>query len=572
MRKLYSIFITTLIGFVLVITACVPATGTPLAISPVVNNELEMKLDEYLTRLSDLGFSGSVLIARQGEVLFSKGYGVLDGNPAHPITPDSVFALGSNTKPFTAAAILKLQDQGLLNVHEPLSRYLPDAPEDKAGITLHQLLTHSSGLDHSGFFNGDFDPVTREEAIERILYSELLFSPGAGSSYSDAGFILLAGLVEVVSGKTYQDYVRAEILEPAGMLHTGWWGNDATLKDQLTTPDGELEASMHSLVNLPGPYWAIMGAGGMVSTVNDLFRWQLALQQGKILSPEALQAYATVQVQRDERGGEGYGWVIVNRYDQWVRAHAGGTPQIHHNNVINWFMGDDIFVVASSNSQEIKAEDVTPNLNRIVFAQPYQLPPKKLKLDSSTLDGYVGRYQLAQDGALIITRQADKLLVTGEGQATFNMLFKSDLPIDTPAAQTAVINYLNSGKDAQLEAWKNKVSGRLGTFKQFRVIGTAAPFGSGEPWTYVSFEFENGDALTRWIVSPAGALEAALLETEPPYMVFLAESENEFVPFSLSSQPPIQAITFFTSAAGKPSLKVSLPARQLEALKLDPSG
>jgi hypothetical protein len=152
------------------------------------------------------------------------------------------------------------------------------------------------------------------------------------------------------------------------------------------------------------------------------------------------------------------------------------------------------------------------------------------------------------------------------------MLFNIDRGVNVQEAQSAVVNFLNAADAGQLEQWKKQVSQRLGEFRQFKVIGTASPDGSGEPWTYVSFEFERGKALTRWIVNPAGALQAAVLDSEPPYMAFLAQSENQFVPFSLSSQPAIQGILFSTDGAGPVRMTISVPAGQIDALKLISTG
>ena len=553
-------FISTLLGLALVASACAPMLGTPsVTATPSQEQEWEKELDVYLTRLSNLGFRGSVLVAHEGGIILSKGYGFLGPNGKDPITPDTLFAIGSNTKPFTAAAILKLQDQGLLNVNDSISRFFAAMPTDKARITIHQLLTHTSGLDSSGVFNGDFENVSRDDAVNRILKSPLLFPPGEGDSYSDYGFILLAAIVERASGKSYQEYMRSEILELAGMTQTGWWGSDPVLKGQ---------SAAGSLSNLPGPYWALMGAGGMVSTVSDLYRWHQAMQAGKILSDASLHAYSRVQFRWDEKGGEGYGWTIIDEPGHRIRAHAGGTPQLGHNNVIRWHMDDDILFIASTSNDEIKAEDVVPNLARIVSHRPYQLPPLTVPVEASLLDQYVGRYQIADGNVLIVTRKADELLFTAEGQQAFDMLFKNDLGIDIQTAQTSVVKYLNAGTDAQLQQWKKQVSQRLGEFKEFRVLGTAAPYGNGEPWTYVSFVFERGNALTRWIVSPAGALQAAMLTTEPPYMVFLAQSERQFVPFSLNAQPSVQAVAFTMSAAGTAKMTISVPTGKFDAPKI----
>ncbi|HET9908723.1 MAG TPA: hypothetical protein VFQ23_18890, partial [Anaerolineales bacterium] len=250
-------------------------------------------------------------------------------------------------------------------------------------------------------------------------------------------------------------------------------------------------------------------------------------------------------------------------------ASAGGNEEIGHNNVMRWQMDDDLFFVASSSNDKIKAEDIVPNLARIALGRPYQMPPKTVAVESSILDGYVGQYQLTEGNTLIVSRGNDnELLFTGEGQEAFDLLFQNELGIDVQAAQSAVIKYLNTSSGPQLAKWKTRMTQSLGEFKDLKVIGTAAPLGNGEPWTYVSFEFERGSALTRWIVSPAGALEAALLETDPPYVIFLPERENQFAPFSLSAQPSVQGIEFSTDTEGNIKMMISVPTGQVDATKI----
>ncbi len=138
-----------------------------------------------------------------------------------PLRTDSVYDLGSITKQFTAAAILTLEMQGKLAVTDLASKYLDGVPADKSAITLHHLLTHSSGLE-SDFSPSDYDPVGREEYVGRALQSTLLFAPGGGYEYSNAGYSLLAAIVEKVSGQPYEIYLTERVLKPAGMRETGY--------------------------------------------------------------------------------------------------------------------------------------------------------------------------------------------------------------------------------------------------------------------------------------------------------------------------------------------------------------
>ena len=162
---------------------------------PVVNGETGRALDEYLSRLERFGFNGGALAVRGKDVLLEKSYGLADRARAIPLTTESVYNLGSITKQFTAAAILTLEMQGKLAVTDLASKYLGPVPDDKSTITLHHLLTHSSGLE-SDFSPTDYDPVGREEYVRRALQSKLLFRPGDGYEYSNAGYSLLAAIVE----------------------------------------------------------------------------------------------------------------------------------------------------------------------------------------------------------------------------------------------------------------------------------------------------------------------------------------------------------------------------------------
>ena len=157
-------------------------------------------MHEYLQAGVGEGFSGAVLIARGGEILLNEGYGFADKEQGAPMTPDTVVDIGSVTKQFTAAAILVLSDQGKLDVEDSIGRFFPNLPEDKSGITIHHLLTHTAGL-VDGVGDGDFDHIPTEEFFRRVFDSELLSAPGERHSYSNAGYSVLARIVELSSGQ-----------------------------------------------------------------------------------------------------------------------------------------------------------------------------------------------------------------------------------------------------------------------------------------------------------------------------------------------------------------------------------
>ena len=183
----------------------------------VVDGAMGAEIDRWLTAAD---FRGNLLVARRGVILFCKGYGKSDREDGVPYDRSTVFSIGSITKQFTAAAILKLEMQGKLHVEDTLSKHLPGVPEDKRAITLHHLLTHTSGLESD--FAGDFEPVGRDEYVRRILASKLRSKPGEIWFYANSGYSLLGAIVELVSGKPYEQFLRENLFLPAGMKETGY--------------------------------------------------------------------------------------------------------------------------------------------------------------------------------------------------------------------------------------------------------------------------------------------------------------------------------------------------------------
>uniref|UniRef100_Q01WH6 Beta-lactamase n=1 Tax=Solibacter usitatus (strain Ellin6076) TaxID=234267 RepID=Q01WH6_SOLUE len=254
----------------------------------------DSKLDDYVTRLAGFGFSGVALVAKGDKILHEKGYGLADRKSGTPMTPDTIISIGSITKQFTAAAILKLEMQGKLKTTDPVVNFFPNAPVDKKAITLHQLLTHTAGL-RSDYAATDYQPYARDAYMQRIFDAPLLSPPGEHFRYANAGYSMLAAIVEIASGQPYERYLHTNLFEPSGMTMTGYklpkfpeakiprgylgendWG---TIFERSWAPDG--------------PWWELRGNGGIHSTAMDMYRWHQALESGKILSKEARTKFET---------------------------------------------------------------------------------------------------------------------------------------------------------------------------------------------------------------------------------------------------------------------------------------
>jgi CubicO group peptidase (beta-lactamase class C family) len=299
------------------------------------STERAAEIDQYLKTLEGKGFAGTVLAALRGKVILERGYGLAHRERRIPVTTDTVFPIGSITKQFTAAAILKLQMQGKLSVDDSIAKFVSGVPPDKAGITLHHLLTHSAGL-LGNYGPSDFEPVTREELIKRIMDAPLNADPGSVYDYSNAGYSLLAAVVEIVSGQPYEGYLSANLFAPAGMTRTGYrlpkWPRDSIAQGYVS---GKAWGSVYSrYAEQNGPFWNLLGNGGIHSTVKDMYRWHKALEQGAILSEELRRKAYSRHIPEDEDGYSyyGYGWAIFDT--PW------GTDLITHNGGNGIFFAD----------------------------------------------------------------------------------------------------------------------------------------------------------------------------------------------------------------------------------------
>jgi CubicO group peptidase (beta-lactamase class C family) len=181
----------------------------------VVAGDVGRKVDEFMSRLEAWGFSGAVIVAKDGQIVMSKGYGLANREQKIPFTPETVSSIGSITKQFTAAAILKLEMQGKLKVGDPIGKYLPGVPPDKADITIHHLLTHTAGV-RADFGGRDSDPIARDDLVKLVLASPLRFKPGVRYEYSNEGYSLAGAIVERVSGASYEAFLSEHLFKPAG--------------------------------------------------------------------------------------------------------------------------------------------------------------------------------------------------------------------------------------------------------------------------------------------------------------------------------------------------------------------
>ncbi|HEX2076454.1 MAG TPA: serine hydrolase domain-containing protein [Longimicrobium sp.] len=383
------------------------------------------RLDEHARRLVPFGYSGSLLVAKDGEVVISNGYGLADRENGVPVTAETVFDIGSITKQFTAAAILKLEMEGKLSVNDPVSRWFPGVPADKQGMTLHHLLTHSSGL--RDIFGGDYDVAERDSLAGVILNSELQWAPGTRYDYSNAGYSLLGMVVEKASGMGYEQYLREKLWGPAGMTRTGYVGpqwrpgelavgygrggrRDGTSVEQAWAPDG--------------PWWNLRANGGILSNVRDLFRWHQALEGDAILSAEARRKMWTPHVPENEEGDShyGYGWAIgpTTRGTKLI-AHNGGNGIFFAD--FRRYVDEGVVILVMSNTTDASYSRALGGFTRLVFGGGEVVPPPAaVEGDAARAAAAAGAYALPGGGTLRVTAEGARLRIAPEGPQAFALL------------------------------------------------------------------------------------------------------------------------------------------------------
>jgi len=368
------------------------------------------RAEQYINPLVEQNqFIGSVLVARDGKPIFRKGFGLADREWNIPNGPDTKFRLGSITKQFTATAILQLAEAGKMKTDDPVSKYYTDAPASWSKITIHHLLTHTSGIpsytDIPGFFQKQamFD-LTPAEIVKLTQDKPLEFEPGENWKYDNSGYILLGYVIEKVSGQTYADYIRQHIFEPLGMRDTGY---DNT-KDILPRRASGYVYQGGRWLN--APYLAMtvpFAAGSLYSTVDDLLIWDQALYAGKPLSAASLDKMFTPY-----KNGYAYGWFIGKQFGRKQISHGGGINGF--STVIARFPDDKVTVIVLANMQ-------TPAVGRMgqaVAGMVFGVQPvvhTEIKIDPKLLDDYVGAYSLPP-GSFTISRDGDRLTGGPEGQ------------------------------------------------------------------------------------------------------------------------------------------------------------
>lgn len=370
---------------------------------------LTAKFAEYMDAAVKVNkFSGSVLVARDGKAIFSRGYGMANYEWDIPNTPQTAFRIGSITKQFTSAAIMLLQERGKLNVNDSVCKYVTECPAAWEPITIRHVLTHTSGIPNYTSFPKWMEtkavmPVTPAELLAEYKTKPLDFAPGEKYSYSNSGYHLLGLIIEKTSGKPYADFLTENIFVPLGLKNTGYDLTKNIIKHRASgyvrDGDGVLNAAYLDMLI---PY----AAGSLYSTTEDLLRFEQAFYSEKLLTRKSLDETFT-----PFKGNYGYGWGVGKRQERTAMSHSGGIYGFSAYYVR--YPDDKATVIVLTNVQGSASERVADSLSSILFGTKYELPKerKAITLSPQVLEKYVGEYQLNPTTSISVTLEDGKLIL-----------------------------------------------------------------------------------------------------------------------------------------------------------------
>jgi CubicO group peptidase (beta-lactamase class C family) len=391
--------------------------------------QIAAHIEEYMKAAVEFErFTGSILVARDGKTIVSKGYGLANVELDVPNTPKTVFRIASLTKQFTAASIMMLQERGKLNVNDPFCQYLTDCPAAWQPITIRQLLTMTSGIPgptalELGPLRGL--PVPWDQWLEAARKKPLDFAPGSDFKYGNPGYTLLGFIIERVSGKSYGDFLQENIFTPLGMNQSGYENPLRIIKNRAT---GYRQLPGDPITNVP--YAEITGlyaAGGIYSTTEDLALWDQALYTEKLLSRKSIDEMFIPY--KEMLPGKGYA------YGLWASKKHGHLEIAHGGNLAGFityiarYPNERVTVIVLSNNGRGSSGKISGVLSAIVFGAPYEMPRerKAVAVDSSVLDKYVGEYKFQHPSTTIImTNENGKLFQKRNTEAKNEMFAESE--------------------------------------------------------------------------------------------------------------------------------------------------
>ncbi len=388
---------------------------------------ISSKIEAFIRPYADTGnFSGAVLVARDGEVMFHRGFGMASVEHSVPVSEETRFFIASVTKSFTATAILLLEEEGRLSLEDPVARFLPDFPNGRR-ITIRHLLTHTSGLPRIIFFPDYWEcslqHATAEEVVAYFRDAPLVAEPGGRSSYSNANYALLAHLIERISGMAYADFLRTRLWEPLGMADTGFLASMIELIPNLASGYEVVGETDFKHAAYHDRSWGI-GSGSIYSTPLDLFRWIQGVRGNRVLTPETTRRMFDTEY--------GCGWIMTERHGRQA-IQLTGWDNLGFSADMLHFPEDSLTVVVLGNLDIISVtNEISDGVSAMALGEEHTpLALSDDPVDAALASKIVGTYRWGDDfyvpGATIQIVEEDGRLFAKQENGLVGILRVSEL-------------------------------------------------------------------------------------------------------------------------------------------------
>lgn len=331
----------------------------------------------------------AIIITKEGKEIYKKGFGLASMEFNIAMSPDMIFRLASMTKQFTAVCILMLEEQGKLSISDDIQMHLTDYPTHGSQITIENLLTHTSGIpsftDFENIDEIESRILTTDEILSLFKDKPLDFEPGEQFYYNNSGYNLLGAIIEMVSGKSYEDFVEQNIFKELGMENSFYDHPEEVVKNKITGYNGDSTGyQLAEYMTMCAPF----SAGGLRSNVNDLALWNKALHEGKLTSGERLaKAFTPFKLNSGKLYPYGYGWFTHTFFKHKMYSHNGDIRGFRTSGL--YFPEEEIYIAILSNN-------TSSNPAHISLLLSYEILNVQLgiyDLKQIELEKYAGNYQ-----------------------------------------------------------------------------------------------------------------------------------------------------------------------------------
>ncbi|MTI21955.1 serine hydrolase [Fulvivirga sp. RKSG066] len=369
----------------------------------------------------------SVLVAQGDNIIYEKYHGYSENESQNAIDENTIFRIGSVTKQFTAASILKLAESNKLSLDDPLNKYIKDFPRGDE-VTIHHLLTHTSGIksytDQPDFINTIEEPVSVDDLIEKIKQLGYDFDPGDKWKYNNSAYFILGHIIELQSGMSYEAFLEKHFFKPLGMNNTGIYDNSKSYKNEAIgymAENGAIKPSLNWDMTWAG------GAGNLYSTTHDLLKWNKAVFSGEILEKESIEkALTPVQLNDGSSHPYGYGWAITEYRGLKAIVHTGGLHGFL--SVLSYYPEIDASVIVLSNASpplNVVPGNMAKELTQIFFEEHLE-EQEEISMEGAALEKYIGKYEYPGGAIMVVTLNDGQLYAQLTGQPRYEIYPKAE--------------------------------------------------------------------------------------------------------------------------------------------------